>query len=118
MMNMQELATAAYYDIPVKIFMLNNNYLGMVRQWQELFLGKRYSQTHFEKKPDFVKLAEAMQVRGAAVSNPAELDNAIKATLAEEGPAFLMIGVDEEENVFPMIPPGKGHNEVVLRGEI
>ncbi|MGD9637972.1 MAG: biosynthetic-type acetolactate synthase large subunit [Alphaproteobacteria bacterium] len=115
MMNMQEIATAAYYQIPIKVMILNNVYLGMVRQWQELFFEKRYSETHFERQPDFVKLAEALGAKGKRITTPAELNEGISEMLSSKEPFILEVCVSKEENVFPMIPVGKGHHEVLLR---
>jgi acetolactate synthase-1/2/3 large subunit len=114
MMNMQELATAVQYRLPVKIFILNNRYMGMVRQWQELLHGNRYSESYSESLPDFVKLAEAFGATGMRVEKAEELDDAILKAIATDGPVLMDICVEQLENVFPMIPSGKPHNEMLL----
>ncbi len=116
-MNMQEMATAVQFNLPVKQFILNNERLGMVRQWQQLLHGERYSQSWSESLPDFVKLAEAFGGKGILVSDPADLDEAIKEMLAYNGPVILDCVVEKHENCFPMIPSGKAHNEMILCDE-
>ncbi|MBL1434763.1 MAG: acetolactate synthase 3 large subunit [Rhodobacteraceae bacterium] len=116
-MNMQEMATAIQFNLPVKQFILNNERLGMVRQWQQLLHGERYSQSWSESLPDFVKLAEAFGAKGILVSDPADLDEAIKEMLAYDGPVILDCVVEKHENCFPMIPSGKAHNEMILCDE-
>jgi acetolactate synthase-1/2/3 large subunit len=114
LMNIQELGTAAQYRLPVKIFILNNRYMGMVRQWQELLHGCRYSQSYSESLPDFVKLAEAFHCHGLRVSDPAKVDDTIREMIAIKGPVIVDVCVDEKENCFPMIPGGAAHNEMLL----
>ncbi|NOX74163.1 MAG: acetolactate synthase 3 large subunit [Alphaproteobacteria bacterium] len=114
LMNMQEMGTAAQYRLPVKQFILNNERLGMVRQWQELLHGERYSHTWSEALPDFVKLAEAFGAKGIRCSNPADLDEAILEMLAHDGPVIFDCLVEKHENCFPMIPSGKPHNEMLM----
>ena len=114
LMNMQEMGTAAQFNLPVKQFILNNERLGMVRQWQQLLHGERYSHSWSESLPDFVKLAEAFGAKGILVSDPADLDEAIKEMLAHDGPVILDCLVEKHENCFPMIPSGKAHNEMIL----
>ena len=114
LMNMQEMSTAAQYRLPVKIFILNNEYLGMVRQWQELLHEKRYSESYSHSLPDFVKLAEAYGAHGIRVSDPADLDAAILEMIDHPGAVIVDCLVDKEENCFPMIPSGKAHNEMIL----
>ncbi|GAB3446890.1 acetolactate synthase 3 large subunit [Insolitispirillum peregrinum] len=114
MMNMQELATAVQYRLPVKIFILNNRYMGMVRQWQELLHGSRYSESYSEALPDFVKLAEAFGAVGMRVEKADQLDDAIRAAIATNGPVLMDICVSQTENCYPMIPSGKPHNEMLL----
>jgi acetolactate synthase-1/2/3 large subunit len=116
-MNMQEMATAVQFNLPVKQFILNNERLGMVRQWQQLLHGERYSQSWSESLPDFVKLAEAFGGKGILVTDPADLDDAIKEMLAYDGPVILDCVVEKHENCFPMIPSGKAHNEMILCDE-
>ncbi len=114
LMNMQEMGTAVQYRLPVKQFILNNERLGMVRQWQELLHGERYSHSWSEALPDFVKLAEAFGAKGIYCDNPADLDDAIAEMLAYDGPVIFDCAVEKHENCFPMIPSGKAHNEMLL----
>ena len=114
LMNMQEMGTAIQYRLPVKQFILNNERLGMVRQWQQLLHGERYSHSWSEALPDFVKLAEAFGGKGIRVSNPKDLDDAIMEMLAYDGPVIFDCLVEKHENCFPMIPSGKPHNEMLL----
>ncbi|NRB16701.1 MAG: acetolactate synthase 3 large subunit [Rhodobacteraceae bacterium] len=114
LMNMQEMGTAMQYKLPVKQFILNNERLGMVRQWQELLHGSRYSQSWSESLPDFVKLAEAFGAKGIRCSDPADLDDAIMEMLEYDGPVIFDCLVTKHENCFPMIPSGKAHNEMLL----
>ncbi|MDT1062904.1 acetolactate synthase 3 large subunit [Paracoccus sp. CPCC 101403] len=114
LMNMQEMGTAVQFRAPVKQFILNNERLGMVRQWQQLLHGERYSQSWSESLPDFVKLAEAFGCKGRLVSDPADLDDAIQEMLDYDGPFILDVMVEKHENCFPMIPSGKPHNEMIL----
>ncbi len=113
-MVMQEMSTAVQYRLPVKQFILNNERLGMVRQWQQLLHGERYSHSYSESLPDFVKLAEAFGCKGIRCSDPAELDDAIEEMLAYDGPVIFDCLVERHENCFPMIPSGKAHNEMLL----
>jgi acetolactate synthase-1/2/3 large subunit len=114
LMNMQEMGTAVQFRLPIKQFILNNERLGMVRQWQQLLHGERYSQSWSESLPDFVKLAEAFGCKGRLVKDPAELDDAIKEMLAYDGPFILDVLVEKHENCFPMIPSGEPHNKMLL----
>lgn len=114
LMNMQEMSTAVQYRLPVKIFILNNEYMGMVRQWQELLHGGRYSESYSQSLPDFVKLAEAYGGHGIRCSNPADLDDAIREMIDTPKPVIFDCVVSKEENCFPMIPSGKAHNEMIL----
>ena len=114
LMNMQELGTAMQYNLPVKQFILNNERLGMVRQWQELLHGERYSSSWSESLPDFVKLAEAFGAKGILCSDPDDLDDAIMEMLNHDGPVLFDCLVEKHENCFPMIPSGKAHNEMLL----
>ena len=114
LMNIQEMSTAVQYRAPVKIFILNNEYMGMVRQWQELLHGGRYSQSYSESLPDFVKLAEAYGAVGMRCSDPGELDAALKEMIEIDRPVIFDCVVDKVENCFPMIPSGKAHNEMIL----
>ncbi|MBW2185269.1 MAG: acetolactate synthase, large subunit, biosynthetic type [Desulfuromonadales bacterium C00003068] len=113
-MNSQELATLVQYRLPVKIVILNNNFLGMVRQWQQLFFDKRYSQTCMELPIDFVKLAEAYGATGLRATKPEEVEAMIKKGLETPGPVIMEFKVAREENVLPMVPAGAGLNEMVL----
>ncbi len=114
LMNIQELSTAAQYRLPVKIFILNNEYLGMVRQWQELLHGSRYSESYAAALPDFVKLAEAYGAHGMRCSDPADLDAAIAEMIETPRTVVFDCIVDKMENCLPMIPSGKAHNEMLL----
>ena len=114
LMNMQEMGTAMQFRTPVKQFILNNERLGMVRQWQELLHGERYSHSWSESLPDFVKLAEAFGCKGIRIDDPADLDEAIAEMLAYNGPVIFDCRVEKHENCFPMIPSGKPHNEMLL----
>ena len=113
-MTMQEMSTAVQYELPIKIFILNNQYMGMVRQWQELLHGGRYSESYTDSLPDFVKLAEAYGGHGIRCSDPARLDAAIMEMIETPGPVIFDCLVDQKENCFPMIPSGKAHNEMIL----
>ena len=117
LMNIQELSTAAQYRLPVKIFVLNNHYMGMVRQWQELLHGGRYSESYSESLPDFVKVAEAFGAKGLRCEDPAKLDDTIKEMIDLKHPVIVDVIVDEKENCFPMIPSGAAHNEMLLGPE-
>jgi acetolactate synthase-1/2/3 large subunit len=114
LMTMQEMSTAAQYRLPIKIFILNNQYMGMVRQWQELLHGGRYSESYSEALPDFVKLAEAYHGVGIRCDKPGDLDHAIKEMINVDKPVIFDCMVDQLENCFPMIPSGKAHNEMLL----
>jgi len=114
LMNMQEMGTAVQYRAPVKQFILNNERLGMVRQWQELLHGERYSHSWSDALPDFVKLAEAFGCKGIKCDNPADLDDAIREMLAYDGPVIFDCLVERHENCFPMIPSGNAHNQMLL----
>lgn len=114
LMNIQELGTIAQYRLPVKLFILNNRYMGMVRQWQELLHGSRYSQSYSEALPDFIRLAEAFHGTGLRATNVGELDGVIEKMLAHNGPVVADICVAQDENCFPMIPSGAPHNEMLL----
>ncbi|MEC8041128.1 MAG: thiamine pyrophosphate-dependent enzyme, partial [Pseudomonadota bacterium] len=114
LMNMQEMGTAMQFCLPVKQFILNNERLGMVRQWQELLHGERYSHSWSEALPDFVKLAEAFGCKGIQCSDPDDLDDAIMEMLNYDGPVIFDCLVEKHENCFPMIPSGKAHNEMLL----
>jgi acetolactate synthase I/II/III large subunit len=114
LMNMQEMSTAAQYQLPVKVFMINNQWMGMVRQWQELMHGGRYSESYTAGLPDFVKLAEAFGWTGLRATKPGEVDDVIDRMIAADGPVIADIAVDENENCFPMIPSGAAHNQMLL----
>ena len=117
LMNMQEMGTAVQYRLPVKQFILNNERLGMVRQWQELLHGERYSSSWSEALPDFVKLAEAFGAKGIICKDPADLDDAIMEMIKHDGPVIFDCLVEKHENCFPMIPSGKPHNEMLLAAD-
>jgi len=114
LMNIQEMSTAVQYNLPVKIFILNNQYMGMVRQWQELLHEKNYSESYSKALPDFVKLAEAYGCVGIRADNPDELDDKIQEMINTEGPVIFDCHVDQNENCYPMIPSGKPHNQMLL----
>ena len=117
LMNIQEMSTLAQYNLPVKVFILNNQYMGMVRQWQELLHGARYSESYTAALPDFVKLAEAFHATGLRATSIDQLDDVIERMLAIPGPVIADIAVDQKENVYPMIPSGAAHNEMILGPE-
>jgi acetolactate synthase I/II/III large subunit len=114
LMNIQEMSTAVQYRLPVKVFCLNNQWMGMVRQWQQLLHGERYSESYTEALPDFVKLAEAYGWHGLRAEHPSELDAVIAEMLRIDGPVFVDVRVDQKENCFPMIPSGAPHNKMLL----
>jgi len=114
-MNIQELATATQYRLPVKIFILNNQYMGMVRQWQELTYGGRYAESYSDSLPDFVKLGEAYGWKGLLIEKPGELDDGIAAMLDHDGPVIVDCRVAKLANCFPMIPSGAAHTEMMLQ---
>ncbi len=116
-MTMQEMSTAVQYRLPIKIFILNNEYMGMVRQWQELLHGGRYSHSYSEALPDFVKMAEAFGATGIRAQKPDELDDAINEMISVDAPVLFDCVVDKSANCFPMIPSGKAHNEMLLGDE-
>ncbi len=117
LMNIQEMSTAVQYNLPVKIFILNNQWMGMVRQWQELLHGERYSQSYTESLPDFVKLAEAYGGVGLRATTPDELDGVIEQMLQTDKVTIVDVNVCQSENCFPMIPSGKAHNEMILAAD-
>jgi acetolactate synthase-1/2/3 large subunit len=114
LMCIQEMSTAIQHQLPVKVFIINNQYMGMVRQWQELLHDKRYSHSYTDALPDFVKLAEAYGAKGIRVETPGELDKGIQEMIDYNGPVIFDCVVDQNENVYPMIPSGKAHNEMLL----
>ena len=114
LMTMQEMSTAVQYDLPIKIFIINNQYMGMVRQWQELLHGGRYSHSYTEALPDFVKMAEAYHAHGIRCTHPGELDDKIREMIEVDKPVIFDCVVDPAENCFPMIPSGRAHNEMLL----
>ena len=116
-MTMQEMSTAVQHDLPIKIFILNNEWMGMVRQWQQLLHGERYSHSYSASLPDFVKMAEAFGCVGLRAENPAELDHKIREMISVKRPVIFDCRVTKEENCFPMIPSGKAHNEMIMAEE-
>ena len=116
-MNIQELGTATQYRLPVKIFILNNEYMGMVRQWQDLTYAGRYSESYSDALPDFVKLAEAYGWKGIRIETPGELDDGIAAMLAHDGPVMVDCRVAKLANCFPMIPSGAAHTDMILEAD-
>jgi len=117
LMNIQEMSTICQYRLPVKVFILNNQYMGMVRQWQELLHGGRYSESYTDSLPDFVKLADAFGGTGLRATSVDQLDDVIREMIASPRSVIADICVDQKENVFPMIPSGAPHNEMILGGE-
>jgi len=116
-MNIQEMATICQYRMPIKVFILNNQYMGMVRQWQELMHGGRYSESHMAAHPDFVKLADAFGAVGLRAERPDEVDDVITEMLKVDRPVIVDMRTDASENCYPMIMPGMAHNEMVLGPE-
>jgi acetolactate synthase-1/2/3 large subunit len=116
-MNIQELGTATQYRLPVKVFILNNEWMGMVRQWQELTYESRYSQSYSDSLPDFVKLAEAYGWKGIRIGNESQLDAGIEAMVAHDGPVIVDCRIHNEANCFPMIPSGAAHTDMILYGD-
>ncbi|MEM7120902.1 MAG: acetolactate synthase 3 large subunit [Pseudomonadota bacterium] len=114
LMNIQEMSTLAQYRLPVKVFILNNRWMGMVRQWQEFFFGGRYSESYMESLPDFVKLAESFGALGLRASKPGDVDDIIKEMIETDRPVIVDVEVDPDENVYPMIPAGAAHNQVTM----
>ncbi len=114
MMNMQEFSTLVQYRLPVKVLILNNRYMGMVRQWQELFHGDRHSESYMDALPDFVKLAESFGFKGMRNDKPGNVEKSLKEMLAHDGPVLFDMVVDQNENVYPMIPAGAAHYEIKL----
>ena len=114
MMNIQELSTMMQHRLPVKTFILNNEYMGMVRQWQEFFHGGRYAESYMDSLPDFVKLAESFGANGLKVSKPEEVDDAIRTMIETPGPFIADVKIEKTENVYPMIPGGAAHYEMKL----
>ena len=116
-MNIQELGTATQYRLPVKVFILNNEWMGMVRQWQELTYESRYSNSYSDSLPDFVKLAEAYGWKGIRIENESQLDDGIRAMMEHDGPVIVDCLVAKDANCFPMIPSGAAHTEMLLHGD-
>ena len=117
LMNMQELSTIVQYKLPVKIFILNNQWMGMVRQWQELNHGTRYSESYTESLPDFIMLAKSFGIKGIRVNDIDELDHSLDEIINTDGPVIADIRIEKEENCFPMIPSGAAHNEMILSAD-
>ena len=117
LMNMQELSTIVQYNLPVKIFILNNQWMGMVRQWQELNHGSRYSQSYTSSLPDFIMLAKSFGIKGLRVDDVSSLDATIDEMISTNGPVIADIRVEKEENCFPMIPSGAAHHEMILSSD-
>ncbi|MBN2711581.1 MAG: acetolactate synthase large subunit, partial [Planctomycetes bacterium] len=112
-MNIQELTTIKNHNLPIKTVILNNGYLGMVRQWQELFYDRRYAQTNLDNNPDFVKVAEAFGVKGFRITKKSEVEKVLKEAIAYKGPAVIDVHIDREENVFPMVPAGEAIDRMI-----
>jgi acetolactate synthase-1/2/3 large subunit len=116
-MTMQDLSACVQYQLPVKVFIINNRYLGMVRQWQELFYGGKYSEVDLEVQPDFVKLAQAFGATGLRAERPGELRAVIEKAVATPGPVVVDIVTAREENCYPIIPAGCGLKEIIDEGD-
>ncbi|MAG23056.1 MAG: acetolactate synthase 3 large subunit [Alphaproteobacteria bacterium] len=114
LMNIQEMSTIMQYRLPVKVFILNNHYMGMVRQWQELMHGRRYSESYMESLPDFVKLADSFGALGLRATKPEEVDSLIGEMIKEDRAVIADVCIDPNENCFPMIPSGAAHNEILF----
>jgi acetolactate synthase-1/2/3 large subunit len=117
MMNIQEFSTAVQFDLPIKVFIMNNSYMGMVRQWQDITYDGRYAHTYSEALPDFVKLAEAMGGVGLRMEKPGDVDKVIKEMIKNNKPTIIDCRVADLENCFPMVPSGAAHNEMILGPE-
>src|SRR5688500_15180561 len=117
-MNIQEMGTASQFRLPIKVFILNNEYMGMVRQWQELTYESRYSNSYSDSLPDFVKMAEAYGWKGIRIENEGQLDDGIRAMMAHDGPVMVDCMVSKDANCFPMIPSGAAHTEMLLYGDM
>ncbi|HQA05921.1 MAG TPA: thiamine pyrophosphate-dependent enzyme, partial [Clostridiales bacterium] len=113
-MNLTELATAVSQNLPLRIVIMNNGVLGMVRQWQTLFFGKRYSNTTLNRKTDFVRLAKAFGAAGVRITDESELDSAMKKAFQTDGPVVIDCIIDMDENVYPMIPAGGSIEDIIL----
>ena len=116
-MNIQEMGTASQFRLPIKVFILNNEYMGMVRQWQELTYESRYSNSYSDSLPDFVKLAEAYGWKGIRIENESQLDAGIQAMIDHPGPVIVDCLVHKESMCFPMIPSGAAHTDMILYGD-
>jgi acetolactate synthase-1/2/3 large subunit len=114
MMNIQELDTYARYKMPIKVFVLDNNCLGMVRQWQELFYSGRYSNTLYNLRPDFVKIAQGMGVDAFFVDDPSKVRQSIERAMEIPGPALIHFAIPQSENVFPMVPAGESLESMIV----
>jgi acetolactate synthase-1/2/3 large subunit len=118
-MNIQELSTCKQYDLPIKVILLNNRYLGMVRQWQDFFHGNRHAESYMDALPDFVKLAEAYGHVGMKIEKPGDVEGALKEAFAlKKRLVFMDFLTDQKENVFPMVPGGKGISEMILAEDL
>jgi acetolactate synthase-1/2/3 large subunit len=118
-MNIQELSTCKQFHLPIKVVLLNNRYLGMVRQWQEFFHGNRYSESYMDALPDFVKLAEAYGHIGVHIDKPSDVEPVLKEAFSRKNDlVFMDFQTDPTENVFPMVPGGKGLSEVILSEDL
>lgn len=112
-MTNQELAILNHYQLPIKVVLLNNHSLGMVRQWQESFFGGRKSESTFDEQPDFVQLAEAYRIKGSRLTNPATFETELEEALAYDGPAVIEVVVSSTEHVLPMVPAGKANHQML-----
>ena len=112
-MNLSELATAASYNVPITVFVMNNSVLGMVRQWQKFFYNERYSDTDPHRKTDFVKVAESFGVKGLRINTNDEIDSVLREAFAYDGPAVIDCRISPDSAVLPMIPPGGAHTDII-----
>ena len=117
LMNIQELSTISQYNLPIKAFIVNNQWMGMVRQWQELIHGSRYSESYTDSLPDFIKLADSFGIKGIRAEKMNQLQSVIAQMLEHNGPVLADICVAKEENCFPMIPSGSAHYDMILNKE-
>ena len=115
MMNIQELATLYRYGIPLKIVLLDNSALGMVRQWQEVFFDKNYSETNLSDNPDFALVAKAFQIEGFTITQASEMEAGIDRLLSTDGPVLMHVKIDPNENVWPLVPPGRSNADMMER---
>ena len=114
-MNIQELATIQRLNLPVKILILNNGYLGMVRQWQQLFWERRYSHTDLSDNPDFIRIAEAYGIKAMAIDEPGKIASVLEEAVTYPGPVLIDARIEREANVYPMVPAGEALDNIILK---